>query len=391
VTNAVKRALRAGAGMCGAVALAGVLAACGLGDDSGEATGRSSAPRVSEAEIHITPADGAADVRPDDPFTVTVDRGTLTRVRVENGDGVPVDGRITDGGRAWRPDAVVALSARYTVDAYAVDGAGRAAARRAVFTTLVPEDTLIGYFTPEDGSTVGIGMIVSLAFNRPVANRAAVLRAVSLTSEPPVQVAPHWFGDQRLDFRPESYWLPGTRVTLSLRLRGVETAPGVLYGSQHKDVSFTIGRGQVDTVDVLAHTMTVRRGGAVLRVLPVSAGAPAHPTYNGKMVISEKLALTRMNGDTVGFGGEYDIPDVPHAMRLTGSGTFVHGSYWAVPAPSAAPTPAMVASGCTTWRAAASGRPRAGCSTTRSSVTWSRWSTPTTARSSPTTGWVAGT
>jgi lipoprotein-anchoring transpeptidase ErfK/SrfK len=47
------------------------------------------------------------------------------------------------------------------------------------------------------------------------------------------------------------------------------------------------------------------------------------------MVISEKLPLTRMNGDTVGFGGEYDIPDVPHAMRLTRSGTFVHGSYWA--------------------------------------------------------------
>jgi len=38
-----------------------------------------------------------------------------------------------------------------------------------------------------------------------------------------------------------------------------------------------------------------------------------------------------MNGDTVGFGGEYDIPDVPHAMRLTTSGTFIHGNYWAAP------------------------------------------------------------
>ncbi len=31
---------------------------------------------------------------------------------------------------------------------------------------------------------------------------------------------------------------------------------------------------------------------------------------------------------TVGFGGEYDIPDVPHAVRLTDSGTFLHGNYW---------------------------------------------------------------
>jgi lipoprotein-anchoring transpeptidase ErfK/SrfK len=35
-----------------------------------------------------------------------------------------------------------------------------------------------------------------------------------------------------------------------------------------------------------------------------------------------------MNGETVGYGGEYDIPDVPHAMRLTTSGTFIHGNYW---------------------------------------------------------------
>ena len=26
--------------------------------------------------------------------------------------------------------------------------------------------------------------------------------------------------------------------------------------------------------------------------------------------------------------GEYDIKDVPHAMRLTDSGTFIHGNYW---------------------------------------------------------------
>jgi hypothetical protein len=35
-----------------------------------------------------------------------------------------------------------------------------------------------------------------------------------------------------------------------------------------------------------------------------------------------------MNGATVGFAGEYSIPDVPHAMRLTTSGTFIHGNHW---------------------------------------------------------------
>ena len=51
------------------------------------------------------------------------------------------------------------------------------------------------------------------------------------------------------------------------------------------------------------------------------------------MVISERHKVTRMDGRTVGFGrkeeaGGYDIKDVPHAMRLSTSGTFIHGNYW---------------------------------------------------------------
>jgi lipoprotein-anchoring transpeptidase ErfK/SrfK len=190
--------------------------------------------------------------------------------------------------------------------------------------------TFVGIYSPEQGTTVGTGMIISLDFTRDITDRAAVERGVSVTSVPPVEVTGHWFGDRRLDLRPARFWRAGTRVTLHLRLRGVQGAPGV-RGTQSKDMSFAIGRDQHSTVDVLAHTMTVVRDGRPLRVLPISAGSDAHTTYNGIMTISEKYAVTRMNGSTVGFGGEYDIPDVPHAMRLTASGTFVHGNYWSPP------------------------------------------------------------
>ncbi|CAM5311964.1 hypothetical protein STANM309S_02236 [Streptomyces tanashiensis] len=113
-----------------------------------------------------------------------------------------------------------------------------------------------------------------------------------------------------------------------MNLDGVEGRPGV-YGKQKKSISFTIGRRQVSTVDASAKTMKVERDGAVIKTLPITAGAPSTTTYNGQMVISEKYKVTRMNGATVGFGGEYDIKDVPHAMRLSNSGTFVHGNYWA--------------------------------------------------------------
>ncbi|WP_329136774.1 Ig-like domain-containing protein [Streptomyces sp. NBC_01476] len=190
-----------------------------------------------------------------------------------------------------------------------------------------PRESFIGFFSPEKGSTVGTGMIVSLNFNHAITDRAAVERHITVTSSPAVAVAGHWFGSRRLDLRPADFWRPGTRVTLHLRLRGVQGAPHT-YGTQSKDVSFTIGRDQRSTADAATHLMTVERDGRPLRTLPITAGSPEHTTYNGIMVIAEKYLKTRMNGRTVGFGGEYDIPDVPHAMRLTTSGTFVHGNYW---------------------------------------------------------------
>jgi lipoprotein-anchoring transpeptidase ErfK/SrfK len=190
-----------------------------------------------------------------------------------------------------------------------------------------PNNTFIGYFNVDPGATYGVGEEVSLSFNHPITNKKAVEDALTVTSNPSVPVVPHWFGNQRLDFRPQHYWAPGTRVTLHLRLRGVEGAPG-RYGVQSKDVSFSIGRNQIDYVDAATHMMRVTQNSRTIRTIPITAGQPGKTTWNGAMVISEKYLKIRMNGDTVGFKGQYDIPDVPHAMRLTASGTFIHGNYW---------------------------------------------------------------
>ncbi|MGW0122727.1 L,D-transpeptidase [Streptomyces sp. NPDC003327] len=285
--------------------------------------------------IRISPDDGRRGVPAGGPVEVSVGSGRLERVtvvQVEDAQRAEVPGEISADGLRWRPrpGTRLALAAKYSVDAVALDGHGRRSARHTTFTTVVPEHRFIGYFKPENRSTVGTGMIVSFGFNRPVENRAAVERAIRVTSDPPVEVVGHWFGTERLDFRPAAYWRPGTRVTVDLALRDVEGAPGV-YGIQRKKVSFTVGRSQVSVVDAAAHTMEVRRDGELLATVPITAGAPKTTTYNGKMVVTELYDVTRMNGATVGFGGEYDIKDVPHAMRLTDSGTFLHGNYWAAP------------------------------------------------------------
>ncbi|KOU77263.1 lipoprotein [Streptomyces sp. MMG1533] len=294
-------------------------------------------PPAPEEVIRISPDDGTKGVRPEEKLRVGVPDGRLESVKVvrsQDAQESPVSGHFSDDGLSWEPDdPKLALAAKYTIDAVARDGHGRRSARHTTFTTHVPAERFIGYVSPENRSVVGTGMIVSLEFNREVEHRAAVERAIHVTAQPPVEIRPHWFDNGRLDFRPEQYWKPGTRVTVSLRLRDVESSPGV-YGLQYKTFSFTVGRSQVSLVDAAKHTMEVRRDGELLATVPITAGAPKTTTYNGKMVVTEMFELTRMNGATVGFKkkngkGEYDIPDVPHAMRLTDSGTFLHGNYWA--------------------------------------------------------------
>ncbi|WP_246113760.1 L,D-transpeptidase [Streptomyces montanus] len=332
-----RRARRAGAVLAAVLTWAGLLAgATGCSFDGVDGMlGKDGSP---EDAIRVWPDDGSKEVRPNEGLKVQVPDGRLESVKVvksQDAQESPVPGRIVEDGTTWVPagSGRLALAAKYTVDAVALDGHGRRMARHVTFTTHVPAKRFIGYVTPENRSTVGTGMIVSLEFNREIGNRAAVERAIRVRSQPAVEVRPHWFGKGRLDFRPEKYWKPGTKVTVDLRLRDVEAAPGV-YGLQHKSFSFTVGRSQVSLVDAADHTMEVRRDGKLLANVPITAGAPRSTTYNGKMVISEMLEVTRMNGATVGFRradgrGEYDIPDVPHAMRLTSSGTFLHGNYWA--------------------------------------------------------------
>ncbi|WP_458246765.1 Ig-like domain-containing protein [Streptomyces sp. MAI_2237] len=319
--------------MAAVLTWAGLLAGCTSPPRIDEALGKPPAP---EDVIRVSPDDGSKSIRPDQRLVVRVPSGRLESVKVvkaQDAQETEVPGHVSDDGLRWEPDERrLALAAKYTVDAVALDGHGRRSARHTTFTTYVPDERFVGYVTPENRATVGTGMIVSLEFNREIENRAAVERAIRVTARPAVEIRPHWFGRGRLDFRPEHYWKPGTQVTVDLRLRDVEGAPGV-YGIQDRTFSFTVGRSQVSLVDAARHTMQVRRDGALLATVPVTAGSPKHTTYNGTMVVMEMLEVTRMNSRTVGFGGEYDIPDVPHAMRLTDSGTFVHGNYWAPDAP----------------------------------------------------------
>ncbi|MFJ6233784.1 Ig-like domain-containing protein [Streptomyces griseus] len=304
----------------------------GTSESSQQDVDKAAAADASEAQIAIKPKNGATNASINNAAQVTVAKGKLTKVVMTTADGTPVEGTLAADGSSWKPADQLERSTTYKIDATAADSKGREAHENSSFTTVSPDNSFIGNFTPEDGSTVGVGMPVSINFNKAITDKKAVQAGITVTSSSGQEVVGHWFNSQRLDLRPENYWQGGSTVTLKLALDGVEGADGV-FGVQQKTVTFKIGRNQVSTVDVKSKTMTVARDGKTIKTIPISAGSPDNPTYNGQMVISEKHKETRMNGATVGFTdddgkGEYDIKDVPHAMRLSTSGTFIHGNYW---------------------------------------------------------------
>ena len=286
--------------------------------------------KTSAAKILISAKDGstAASIN---STGVKVSDGRLTEVAMkESATGAAVPGTLAANGKSWKPKEQLERGTKYQISATAKDGDGKPSAANSIFTTVSTGNSFIGTYTPDGGAKVGVGMPVSFTFDKAIGDgkfRKDVQSHITVTSGSGQKVVGHWFGAQRLDFRPQAYWKAGSKVTMKIDLDGVEGANGV-YGVQDKTVTFTVGRAQVSTVDVNTQTMTVVRDGRTVRTIPISAGSPDNSTYNGQMVISEKFRQTRMNGSTVGYGGEYDIADVPNAMRLTTSGTFIHGNYW---------------------------------------------------------------
>ncbi|MFE9774890.1 Ig-like domain-containing protein [Streptomyces sp. NPDC005931] len=304
------------------------LTACGAGAESeNDGRGGRGSTRTSVARIAISAKDGSTGASIN-ATGVKVTGGRLTDVKMTvAGTGAAVPGSISADGRSWKPKEQLERGTQYRIAATAEDGDGRTSAANSSFTTVTSANSFIGTYTPDHGTTVGVGMPVSFTFDKAIADKKAVQSHITVTSSSGQKVVGHWFGAQRLDFRPQEYWKASSKVTMKIDLDGVEGANGV-HGVQQKTVTFTVGRSQVSTVDANTQTMTVVRDGRTVKSIPISAGDAQHTTYNGQMVISEKFRQTRMNSQTVNLGSEYDIPDVPNAMRLTRSGTFIHGNYW---------------------------------------------------------------
>ncbi|MFD5465545.1 Ig-like domain-containing protein [Kitasatospora sp. NPDC127059] len=292
---------------------------------AGSASKAPNPSKVSTAAVSIEPKNGAVDVAPG-ALKIGATGGKLTTVKVSDKTGKEVPGTIAADGTSWTPSTGLAVGTAYQVSAMAADADGAVATADSSFTTLTPAALAKASDNVDNDATYGVGMIVSVDFSKDVKNKDAVLKGITFQTDNGTVVKGHWFDDRRLDFRPEQYWKPGTKVTVQYRLKSVEIAPGV-YGAD-RDEPFTIGRSQISTVDAAAHRMTVVRDGQS-NDIDITSGSDQHPTWNGTMVVMAKEDTVRMQSSTLPgmTGAPYDL-QVPHSIRLTTSGTYVHGNYW---------------------------------------------------------------
>ncbi len=337
-----------GHGVTGALlALSVLLSACQVdatggpkGNDPGASAGPTAptattepTPEPTPAVLEVTPADLATGVLPNAAVTVKASSGTIGAVTLADAKGVKIPGQADSGG-TWTTSELLRPSTAYTFTVAATGPDGTETTTTSTFTTLKPKITATYGLIP-GGGNVGVGMPVIVQFDSSVitkAQRAEVEKRVKVTSVPKQAGAWGWLDNRQLMWRPKEYWLPGTKVTLSTPLHGLQTGEGKWIAGDDQ-TSFTVGSAMISTVDMNAHTMVVRRGGAVIRTFPVSTGKPGALTetrFGTKVIIERNSAIT-MDSATVGIpkgDPNYYKIDTKWNLRLTWTGEFIHSAPW---------------------------------------------------------------
>ncbi len=282
-------------------------------------------------KLTATVADGAVGVPVDKPVTLTVQGGVIGSVTMLDGDGEPVAGKVSADGLSWSTTKPLSYNTNYTITVRSL-GLGGIATESINFKSHSPANLTMPYLSPGDGQVVGVGQPIAVRFDENIPNRAAAQKAITVTTEPPVQGAFYWLSNREVRWRPENFWAPGTTVTVKVDTFGVDLGEG-LYGQENLTSSFTIGDRLVATADDATKTLTIRRNGEVVKTMPTSMGKDSTPTNNGIYIIGDRHQHLIMDSSTYGVPSNspngYRL-EVDWATQMSYSGIYVHSAPWSI-------------------------------------------------------------
>jgi lipoprotein-anchoring transpeptidase ErfK/SrfK len=290
-----------------------------------EANAKSKAAAAA-ADVKITPANGSKDANPSAGITVTATHGTLKNVAVHT-SGDKVTGQLSADGKTWHSAWALDVSQSYTVTASASGTGSGPVTETSTFRTLTPAQTFSTEILEGQNQTYGVGMPIILYFSQHITDKAAVERALQLTTSKPVVGS--WYWDDPCNmaatcayFRPRDYWPTGTTVSFTGHLNGVQGAPGV-YGAHTLTQTFSIGQSVVAVGNTATHRTQIYVDGKLRYNWPISSGRPGDATPNGSYLTIEKANPVQMTGPGYSLS-------VPWSVRFTFSGDYYHDAYWSV-------------------------------------------------------------
>lgn len=319
-----------------AVLAAALVAALGLTACTGSSGGGSTAqgaqggdPAASPpAAVSLEPGAGSDGIAPRDPVSVTVENGTIAEIALTNPDGKEVEGELSEDKTNWTATEALGYGKKYTWSGNAKGTDGKDVPIKGSFTTVNPSSTNGVSSNVGDGKTYGIAMPISLTFDAPVKDKAAVEKALHVETSPENEGSWAWLSDSSVHWRPKEYWQPNTEVKLNAELYGVHFGDGV-YGSNDLTVEFSIGRAQIAKGNTQTHRFEIYRDGEKVADYPASYGRESDPnlvTRNGVHVVMSKHAKYFMNNP--GYG--YEDFEVNWAVRISNNGEFTHAAPWSV-------------------------------------------------------------
>ncbi len=288
--------------------------------------GSDAEPAGPVARVAITPAPEATDVAPRAPVSVTVSDGRIDQIALTNANGKQVTGEFSPDRATYKITEPLGYDASYTWTGTAIGTDGKPVPIDGTFTTLRPKSTTPATLNIGDGQEVGIAAPIILKFTGPVANKAAVEKALTVTTDPPTEGSWAWLpddGGSRVHWRPKNYWTPGTTVHVSAPLYGLDLGGGA-YGDADLTSDFSIGRSQVVVANAPSHRMQVVRDGATIFDFAVSYGEgnePRNVTRSGVHVVTEKYEDFLMSNPPY-----YTNVRERWAVRISNNGEFIHAN-----------------------------------------------------------------
>ncbi|MCA1005978.1 L,D-transpeptidase family protein [Rhodococcus hoagii] len=307
-------------------ALLGLSLLAGCTIPTGDAADGNPAAAGPVAQVVQTPLPDARNVNPVEPVSVRVDRGTLENVVLANAAGTPVQGVLSPDRTSFTVTEPLGYDAKYTWSGTALGADGKTVPVAGSFTTIDPDTQTSVRTNIGDGQVVGIGAPIILQFDGPIADKAAVEKALHITTVPPTIGSWAWLPDDngaRVHWRPQNYWAPGTTVHVDAKLYGLDFGGGA-YGAGDVSLDFAIGRSQIVKAVAPSHRMQVVRDGVTVMDIPVSYGEGnenRNVTRSGIHVVSEMHEDFMMSNPPY-----YENVRERWAVRISNNGEFIHAN-----------------------------------------------------------------